>query len=87
MRRDKLGIGAHCQGHAFLEEIFGDGRDGDHGCRVLHAFCVAVGSEDGYFAVAGVAESFETFVDLLAVVKTGGHAVDVEEGGGHEAWT
>jgi hypothetical protein len=52
---------------------------------VLQTLCVAVGAEDGDAFVVGRAEGFEALVSLLAVVKSGSHAVDTHEGIGDEA--
>lgn len=52
---------------------------------MLHAERVAVRPEDSNRAGgAGLAEGFEAFEGLLAVVEGGGHAVEGEHGGGDE---
>ena len=47
---------------------------------MLHAQCIAVGSEDSDLGVVAVSEGLQPFVDLLAVVETRGHSVNGEEG-------
>lgn len=81
MGRDELGVGGDGELDALQEEILRDGGHGDELCGAAEARGVAVGAEDGDLA-RWVAEGFEAFVGLLAVVEAGGHAVEGEEGGG-----
>lgn len=47
---------------------------------MLHAECIAVGSEHGDLGVVAVSEGLQSFIHLLAVVETRGHSMDGKEG-------
>ena len=83
-RRHKLCIQCHGSFYAGLEVLDGDFGHADKGGRVLHAACIHARTEDGDGRVVGGTEGFETLVALLAVVETGGHAVDAQVGRGDE---
>jgi hypothetical protein len=80
MRRDIFGIQTHSQMYTSLEHIYRHLGDRDEAGAMLHALCVLLGSEDVDRLVVGAAESFETFIALLAVVKAGSHTMEAEEG-------
>jgi hypothetical protein len=78
MGRYIRGVHAHSK-LAALEEMIGRNiRDGDVRRGVLHALGILLGPEDVDLTV-WCAESLETFVALLAVVQSWGHAVDAEK--------
>ena len=47
---------------------------------MLHTFGVVARAEDGDLVIVGSAKGFEAFVALLAVVKSGRHAMQAEKG-------
>jgi hypothetical protein len=79
VRRDVCSIHSHCE-LAALEEMFcRHSRDGDEGCRVLHALSVH-GWPKQVDVAAWVPESLHPLVTLLSVVEARGHAVKTKEG-------
>ena len=80
VRGDKLRVQTHSQMDALPEQLNGDLRHRDKGGGMLHALRVLLGPEDVDGLVVRGAEGFEAFVALLAVVQTGRHAVQAEEG-------
>jgi len=79
-----LCIEAYSQMHTSPKHLHRHFRDRDKRGRMLHSLSVLLGAKDVDGLVGGVAEGFEAFVALLAVVEGGGHAVEAEEGGGDE---
>lgn len=70
--------------HGFLEQLDGNFGHADVGSGMLHSLGVFLRAENANRLVVGSARCFESFVALHPVVESWGHAVEAEEGVGHE---